>query len=203
MGEYAQIALLVSVTKLVQIVVGLAFAYFGYNLFRLGVYEKAGELRAAWGERRLALKQAAPGTFFALFGALVIGVSIWRGIEVHVERPGYQPPPPPVILEQQPTSQPLKSGAATSTPPTARAPEAVKVAPKLEAKDVTALLEAPWWGPREQEVTKLVQRLLAGEKLNAEETEKLRSWLRAINRSRGSFVGEAPPDIRLRIGGPT
>jgi hypothetical protein len=62
------------------IVVGFAIVYCGYKLFSRGVYEKAGELKAAWGDKHLLLKQAAPGTFFVVFGPAVIIFSLWRGI---------------------------------------------------------------------------------------------------------------------------
>ena len=63
------------------IVCGLAIVYLGFVLFRLGVYERAGELKAIWGTKNLTLKQAAPGTLFALFGASVITATVWRGVD--------------------------------------------------------------------------------------------------------------------------
>jgi hypothetical protein len=65
----------------VTLLIGLVLAYLGYLLFRSGVFEKAGDLKAAWGDKHLTLKQAAPGTFFALFGTIVMSVSLWRGID--------------------------------------------------------------------------------------------------------------------------
>jgi hypothetical protein len=62
----------------------LGFAYLGYKLFVQGVYERAGELKAAWGDKNLVLKQAAPGTFFALFGVAVIAISIFRGTGLNI-----------------------------------------------------------------------------------------------------------------------
>ena len=47
MGEYVQITLIVAVTKVLQLLVGLALGHFGYSLFRRGVYERAGDLRAS------------------------------------------------------------------------------------------------------------------------------------------------------------
>ncbi len=69
---------LVVLYRLAALVTGALFAYFGYNLFRLGVYEKAGELEAKWKGFELTLRQAAPGTFFAVLGVVLIAVSLWR-----------------------------------------------------------------------------------------------------------------------------
>jgi hypothetical protein len=71
-----------SAYRIVTILIGFIVIYLGYRLFRLGMYEKAGELKAVWGSRYLILRQAAPGTFFVLFGAVIITVSIWRGMSL-------------------------------------------------------------------------------------------------------------------------
>jgi len=68
MTEFMQGVAIVVFYRTFTIACGLAVIYLGYLLFRVGVYEKAGELKAAWGDRHLTLKQAAPGTFFALLG---------------------------------------------------------------------------------------------------------------------------------------
>src|SRR5712691_12429589 len=64
--------------KVTILLVGALFAVLGYRLFKLGYYEKAGELRAAWGKSHLLLKQTAPGVFFALFGAFIVMVGTWK-----------------------------------------------------------------------------------------------------------------------------
>jgi hypothetical protein len=38
--------------------------------------------KAAWGNHLLTLRQAAPGTFFALFGAAVISIGLVCGINI-------------------------------------------------------------------------------------------------------------------------
>ena len=60
--------------RIAGMLMGLAALYMGFRLFRLGFFEKAGDLKAAWGEHRLILKQAAPGSFFAVLGAVVMVV---------------------------------------------------------------------------------------------------------------------------------
>ncbi len=88
-----EIALLVSGTyKFCTLIVGSALAYMGYRLFVTGVFEKAGDLKTTWGEKGLVLKQAAPGTYFALFGTVVIAVGLWRGMDIQIKEA--QPKPP-------------------------------------------------------------------------------------------------------------
>jgi hypothetical protein len=67
--------------KLVSIGSGLLVCYFGFRLFVLGIFTGAGDLSSQFQNTQLILKKAAPGTFFALFGAAVIGVSLWKGLE--------------------------------------------------------------------------------------------------------------------------
>jgi hypothetical protein len=73
--------------RLAVLACGFASIVMGYRLFRLGVFERAGELKATWGERSLLLKAAAPGTFFALFGSAIIAVTVWKGFTVETSRP--------------------------------------------------------------------------------------------------------------------
>ncbi len=62
------------------IAAGLAFAYMGYRLFLSRIFAEAGDLDTSWGDNRLMLKRAAPGTFFALFGAAIVLVTVSRGL---------------------------------------------------------------------------------------------------------------------------
>ena len=68
--------------RIVALLVGFGFAVLGYRLFLRGVFERAGDLKAAWGDKNLILKQASPGTFFALFGAFIIAVTILSKFEI-------------------------------------------------------------------------------------------------------------------------
>ena len=86
MTEFTQGMLIVIAYRALAITLGFGMAYLGYKLFRVGIYEKAGELKAAWGDKNLTLKQAAPGTFFALFGAFVVIVSLFRGVDFAHDR---------------------------------------------------------------------------------------------------------------------
>src|SRR5215471_4010449 len=82
MTDFTQGMLIGVVYHAFAIAIGFGMTYLGYKLFRVGVYEKAGELKAVWGEKHLTLKQAAPGTFFGLFGAVVIGVALVQGVHM-------------------------------------------------------------------------------------------------------------------------
>ncbi len=85
MGNLEGILLSITIYKTLSLIVGFGFGYLGYRLFISGVYEKAGELKAAWGDNRLILKQAAPGTFFSLFGAIIILITLLKGIDYFFE----------------------------------------------------------------------------------------------------------------------
>jgi hypothetical protein len=51
--------------------------WLGYKLFRAGLFDKsADEIQMVFGKNKILAKAAAPGTVFALFGAVVITVSI-------------------------------------------------------------------------------------------------------------------------------
>ncbi len=75
-------AVALMVYRLASMLVGLALVYMGYRLFLAGWFERAGDLKAAWGEHHLELKQAAPGTVYAVLGAVVIPVSLAKGFSV-------------------------------------------------------------------------------------------------------------------------
>lgn len=83
--EIILIILMISTYRIVSLFVGLGFAFMGYKLFMHGVFDKAGELQAAWGEKKLLLKQAAPGTFFSLFGTVIIVIALWKGLSFGLE----------------------------------------------------------------------------------------------------------------------
>ncbi len=78
--------------KLGCLAAGSLFAVLGYKLFVAGVVGDAGSLDARHKDTKLTLRDAAPGTFFALFGAVVIVVTLWQG--VHYEEGGGGGSPP-------------------------------------------------------------------------------------------------------------
>ena len=66
--------------KICSIFIGLAFAYMGYRLFLLDKNNDAGSLEAEHRGFQLKLTRAAPGTFFSLFGTILIVFSVLKGI---------------------------------------------------------------------------------------------------------------------------
>jgi hypothetical protein len=81
MSDFQVLVLSLISYKLATLLVGMIFGVLGYKLFRAGVYEKAGDLKAAWGNKNLVLKQAAPGTFLALFGLILITTALIKGLD--------------------------------------------------------------------------------------------------------------------------
>lgn len=70
------------VYKVCSLLVGTAFAYMGYRLFMAGVWGGAGDLDAQLKNLRLILKRAAPGTFFVVFGAAIVGFTVFKGLDM-------------------------------------------------------------------------------------------------------------------------
>jgi hypothetical protein len=77
---YAVITYLI-IFKVAIILVGGLSIVLGYKLFVRGIFPSASDnpaasMEAKLGEYEISMKNAAPGTFFALFGSLVIGAMI-------------------------------------------------------------------------------------------------------------------------------
>jgi hypothetical protein len=62
---------------------GTFCVYLGYKLFVKGLFNEAGDLTASSGNKKLIIKKAAPGTFFALFGAIIISINVYRASYDH------------------------------------------------------------------------------------------------------------------------
>ena len=78
----------ITIYKLACLAVGSLFCALGYRLFKLGIWGGAGDLDAKFHDTRLVLKSAAPGTFFAILGAVIIVVTVWQGINFNWQRGG-------------------------------------------------------------------------------------------------------------------
>lgn len=87
MTEYVQVLLIANLFRVLCLATGVMFGYFGYRLFVIGIYEKAGELKAAFGDKHLVLKQVGPGVFFALFGVMIAAVGGLRTLNVERDQP--------------------------------------------------------------------------------------------------------------------
>ena len=98
--------------KIASLLVGLVICYFGYKLFLAGVWGNAGDLNARFNNNKIVLKSAAPGTFFVLFGSIVIALTIYIGLksESHktepLEKTAFEAPPtvpdtfPPIFIPE-------------------------------------------------------------------------------------------------------
>jgi hypothetical protein len=82
MSELAWILVTGTIFKTAVILSGTACMAMGYKLFCRGV-GGAADLKAGGGNITLVLRGVAPGTFFALFGATLVGITAWRGSGVH------------------------------------------------------------------------------------------------------------------------
>lgn len=67
--------------KIASLAVGLAFAVMGYRLFLADKGKPAGDLDVVLGKHKLKLTRATPGVFFAVLGAAIVLITIWKGIE--------------------------------------------------------------------------------------------------------------------------
>ena len=47
-----------------------------------GIWGNAGDLEAKYGDHKLVVKAAAPGTFFAILGTVVLAFTIWKGLNL-------------------------------------------------------------------------------------------------------------------------
>lgn len=66
--------------------IGLAFAYFGYDLFRMGVQEGGAALHVAFGaEREFQMGKGGPGLIFCAFGMGLIIYAIRKFDKLRVQ----------------------------------------------------------------------------------------------------------------------
>ena len=98
--------LIVAAYKIACLIAGVCFAYMGYRLFITGIQQSAGNLEASSPSGSLKLSKAAPGTFFALFGAAVIATTIYQGFDVEIPAAARQvlpllPDHPPEISDEK------------------------------------------------------------------------------------------------------
>lgn len=67
----------VLIWRLCVLACGLVAVILGYRLFKLGFAANQGDLEAGVGASSLKVRNIAPGTFFALFGAAIIATLVW------------------------------------------------------------------------------------------------------------------------------
>ncbi|WP_295648239.1 hypothetical protein [uncultured Mucilaginibacter sp.] len=70
-------------------------------LFVKGIFNESGDVDASFKNYKLTVKKAAPGTFFVLFGAIIICFTIFNAIDLKsgVGPPIDQTTTPPVLKD--------------------------------------------------------------------------------------------------------
>jgi len=72
------------IERLVISMAGVLSIYLGYKLF-LVVSDSVGELEAEAGNNKLMIRRVGPGVFFALFGAVILALGIYSGLDMDKE----------------------------------------------------------------------------------------------------------------------
>ena len=65
--------------KIICILSGLLIIFLGYKLFIKGIFTESGEIESNWKDIKLIVKKAAPGTYFVLFGSIIVGMTVFKG----------------------------------------------------------------------------------------------------------------------------
>lgn len=71
----------ITIYKICSLATGVLLSFLGYKLFMAGVWGNAGNAEGSFGDNKLIIKKAAPGTFFVIMGAIVIGLTIMKGLD--------------------------------------------------------------------------------------------------------------------------
>jgi len=82
MTEYVQVVLIANIFRALRLFVCLGFGYLGYRLYAIGVFEKAQELKAVFGNANLTVKQVAPGVVFGIAGIIIAALGVVRPVTV-------------------------------------------------------------------------------------------------------------------------
>lgn len=72
--------IVLAIYKLASLTTGVILSYMGYRLFMASVWGDAGDAEGRFGDYKIIIRKAAPGTFFVLMGALVIAITVFKGI---------------------------------------------------------------------------------------------------------------------------
>lgn len=76
--------------KISCLALSAGFCWLGFRLFSQGLWGSGGDLDAKFKDLRVVLRNAAPGTFFAVLGAVIGCVTVWSGFEAHAVLTGLQ-----------------------------------------------------------------------------------------------------------------
>jgi hypothetical protein len=67
--------------KLACLSVGLTIVCLGYVLFLKGIFNESGDMQGSFKNYKLVIRKAAPGTYFVLFGSLLIAFTVFKGLD--------------------------------------------------------------------------------------------------------------------------
>jgi len=88
-----------TIYKLTSLVTGVLLSYMGYKLFMAGIWGNAGDIEGKFNDNKFVLKKAAPGTFFILAGAIIIGFTIYKGLDYETTTSRSQVDDKPIITD--------------------------------------------------------------------------------------------------------
>ncbi|NVK19785.1 MAG: hypothetical protein HWE30_13890 [Methylocystaceae bacterium] len=66
--------------KITCLLSGTLIVFMGYKLFVFGKWGESGDIQGEYKNIKLIIRRAAPGTLFALFGAIIICWTVFEGI---------------------------------------------------------------------------------------------------------------------------
>ena len=71
--------------KITCIAAGVYSIFLGYKLFIKQIWGEAGEIESSFQNIKIIIRRAAPGSFFAIVGAVIIFSTIYDGFQGKVE----------------------------------------------------------------------------------------------------------------------
>ncbi|HEY1606035.1 MAG TPA: hypothetical protein VGF77_10620 [Allosphingosinicella sp.] len=83
-----KVYLVAAAYRLCVLLAGVLLTYMGYRLFLADKTLSAGDMKAGYDRYRIELKGAAPGIYFALFGTILIVISLVKGMSLHYDPNG-------------------------------------------------------------------------------------------------------------------
>ena len=72
--------------KIVALFSGIFSVYLGYKLFCKGIFSDSGEIEGAVNKTTVRVRRAAPGTFFSLFGCIIICYTVFQGFSLDIKK---------------------------------------------------------------------------------------------------------------------
>jgi len=88
--------------KITCLVIGLIIIFLGFRLFMRGIFNESGDVEGGWKDLKIIVRKAAPGTYFVIFGSLLIGLTVYKGLSTEettapLNSPGFTNAPAPAL----------------------------------------------------------------------------------------------------------